>query len=232
MSVDERAMAEAEIELKETKQKRRLISTIRFIGELCKEGLLKTSIMYDCIENLIATQDEAGNFNGWMKVQDEQYIELLCRLLHTVGRKLEESANDEHYTKFNWYFARLHELSSDKSLNSRIRFSLEEVIQLRANGWQSRREEEGPAKLEAIYQKAQAEEQAKLQKSQQQGGGGQYGGQQQQRGGFQQQGRPGQGQQGYGQQGQQQQGSSGRPGMQDVRGGGGRTTQVINFIPI
>jgi hypothetical protein len=99
--------------------------------------------MYDCIENLIATQDEAGNFLGWMKVQDEQYIELLCRLLHTVGRKLEESANDDHYTKFNWYFLRLQELSSDKSLNSRIRFSLEEVIQLRANGWQSRREEEG-----------------------------------------------------------------------------------------
>jgi hypothetical protein len=41
MTAEERATAEAEIEMKQTKLKRRLISTIRFIGELCKEGLIK-----------------------------------------------------------------------------------------------------------------------------------------------------------------------------------------------
>lgn len=49
--------------------------------------------------------------------------------------------------KFEWYFKRLEELSKDKTVNSRIRFSLEEVIQLKKNGWVTRREEEGPAKL-------------------------------------------------------------------------------------
>ena len=65
--------------------KRRMLATIRFIGELCKEGLLKTSIMHECIVNLIGVTDENGEWNGWKEVQDEQCIELLCRLLHTIG---------------------------------------------------------------------------------------------------------------------------------------------------
>ena len=62
-----------------------MLATIRFIGELCKEGLLKTSIMHECILNLIAITDETGELVRWKEVQDEQCIELLCRLLHTIG---------------------------------------------------------------------------------------------------------------------------------------------------
>jgi translation initiation factor 4G len=45
-------------------------------------------------------------------------------------------------------------MSPPQSLNSRIRFSIEEVIELRRNGWRARREQEGPARLEQIHQKA------------------------------------------------------------------------------
>lgn len=103
LTVDEKARAEAEIEDKQTKIKRRLMSTIRFIGELCKEGLIKESIMFQCIENLIAETDENGDFTGWKQVQDEQYLELLCRLLHTVGRKLEEKAEEKARSKYNHF---------------------------------------------------------------------------------------------------------------------------------
>lgn len=49
-------------------------------------------------------------------------------------------------------------LSKDKSLNARMRFSIEEVIFLRNNKWQSRREHEGPLKLSEIHHRIQQEE--------------------------------------------------------------------------
>ena len=91
--------------------KRRMLATIRFIGELCKEGLLKTSIMHECILNLIAITDENGELVRWKEVQDEQCIELLCRLLHTIGGKLEETASEQQLVKIDWYFKRLEQLS-------------------------------------------------------------------------------------------------------------------------
>jgi len=86
-------------------------------------------------------------------------------------------------------------LSKDKSLNARMRFSIEEVIFLRSNKWQSRREHEGPLKISEIHQRIQQEEehnkmiaaqqqQLLLQQQQQQGnkrvGDGSYGRQVQQ----------------------------------------------------
>ena len=168
MSPKEIQLAEAELEEKEMKLKRRMIATIRFVGELCKESLLKTTIIHDCIISLIGVSDANGEWTGWKEVQDEQFIELLCRLLHTIGYKLENTASDQQLVKIDWYFDQLRTLSKDKSLNSRIRFSLEEVIALRLNGWQQRREEEGPAKLDQIHQKAAYEESMKAQRSQQQ----------------------------------------------------------------
>lgn len=173
MTANEKLMAEAVLDDKQTKLKRRLLSTIRFIGELFKEGLLKPSIMYECIDNLIALTDEDGNFTSFKVVQDEQSIELLCRLLHTIGAKLESQENSSTAIPLNFYFVELSRISKDKKLNSRIRFSLEEVITLRHNKWTARREEEGPAKLEQIHEKAAAEEAAKAQWAA--GGGQQYG---------------------------------------------------------
>ena len=172
MSSEERQLAELELEDKDTKFKRRMMATIRFIGELCKEGLLKISIMHQCIVNLIGVSDENGELVRFKEVQDEQYLELLCKLLHTVGAKLEESAmgNCDQMGRIDFYFHRLQELSRDKSLNSRIRFSLEEVIELRRNGWRARREQEGPARLTEIHEKAAAEEMMK----QQRGAGGKW----------------------------------------------------------
>ena len=173
MSGNERLMAEAIIDDKQNKLKRRLLSTIRFIGELFKENLLKPTIMYECIDNLIAVTDEDGSFKSFKTTQDEQYIELLCRLLHTIGAKLEMQETSSTATPLTFYFSELERLSKDKKLNSRIRFSLEEVIELRRNNWQSRREEEGPAKLDQIHEKAAAEELAKKQWSES-GGNQQY----------------------------------------------------------
>ena len=58
---------------------------------------------------------------------------MLCRFMHTVGSTLEAKTlkKQNELMMLNWYFDRLLELSKDKSVNSRIRFNIEEVIEMR-----------------------------------------------------------------------------------------------------
>ncbi len=181
LSESEFAQQEAEIEAAKTRLKRRMLGNIRFVGELYKQGLLQTGTMHSCVMELLGCAAD-----GWKEVREEQDIELLCRLLTTVGEVLESksaaSKDKGHLPLFNSYFERLGELSRDKSLNSRMRFTIEELLTLRVNNWQARRQQDGPLKISEIHQKIEEEErrQAMLQQQQQQhsyrpqnmGGGG------------------------------------------------------------
>lgn len=70
--------------------RRRLVSTVRFIGELYKLDMLTTNIMNVCINVLIheviAVQSSNSN-------QANEKLECLCKLLTTVGGKLEHKSN-------------------------------------------------------------------------------------------------------------------------------------------
>lgn len=176
LTADERTQQEAEWEHKKSKLKKRMLGNIRFIGELYKKGMISTKIMHKCIEHLIG-KHENGEWVGWKDEPDEQDLEILCKFLPTVGETLDSKASSEGGENvLDWYMGRLHELSKEKSINSRIRFGLEEVIKLRENKWQSRRAQDGPKTIEAIHQKIAEEEQQKaleqqkiLQQQQQQG---------------------------------------------------------------
>ena len=139
--------------------KKRKLGNIRFIGELCKIGMLKPTIMFECFNLMLADTDEEGNVVRWKQQQDEQYLEALCHLLRTVGGTLEatqRSSSKVHH--FEDIFNRIRELSKDKSINSRIRFNLEEILELRQSGWRARRETEGPATIDQIHQKIAQED--------------------------------------------------------------------------
>lgn len=75
----------AQIAEEESTLRRRLVSTVRFIGELYKLDMLTTNIMNVCINMLVreATPNQA-NSN-----QANEKLECLCKLLTTVGGKLE-----------------------------------------------------------------------------------------------------------------------------------------------
>ena len=161
MSEDEIAQAMFEIEELEGGAKRRMMGNVRFIGELCKKGIIKTNIMHECIGDLV-----------FRPTIDEQMLELVCKLLRTVGQQLESTANAEQRLALDSYFARLAVLASDKRVNSRVRFSMDEIISLRRNNWQERRQTDGPALLEEIRMKAANEEQMKRGHQSGQGGGG------------------------------------------------------------
>jgi hypothetical protein len=143
------------------KIKRRMLGNIRFVGELYKKKLLNTETMHECIIELL------GSPTKWKSSYDEQDIELLCDLLDTVGETLEnkskklKSKGADYSKNFDLYFDRLKQLTKDKSLNSRLRFKIEFVIELRNSNWQKRRTTDVPLTLTELHQRLQQEEQSK-----------------------------------------------------------------------
>ena len=158
--MEERHSRETDLDERLLKLKQRKLGNIRFVGELYKKGLISTKIMHKCIQSLISEIDAQENVVGWKANPDEQDLELLCKFLQTVGYTLESKGQS-----LDNYFSQLDVLSQLKSLNSRIRFNIEEVLELRRNGWQARREQEGPSKIEEIHQKAARESLSKQQQS-------------------------------------------------------------------
>lgn len=160
MTEEEYIDKEAAIGEKRNKLKQRMLGNIRFVGELYKQKLLNTDTMHECIITLL------GSPGNWKTDHDIQDLELLCKLLTTVGSYLEQKSKGakrkpEWESNFESYFDRLQQLAKDKTLEARIRFSIEDVIDLRKNNWRERREKEGPLKISEIHQKAQEEEQMK-----------------------------------------------------------------------
>ncbi len=76
---EEYLVKESEIGEKRNKLKQRMLGNIRFVGELYKQKLLNTDTMHDCITTLL------GHPGNWKTNHDIQDLELLCKLLTTVG---------------------------------------------------------------------------------------------------------------------------------------------------
>lgn len=112
-------MIKANIIEEESNIRRRLVSTVRFIGELYKLDMLITNIMNWCIRCLV----ESGA---------EDKLECLCKLLTTIGQKLEtkpttgcSDRDRKRYLDLSEYFKQLRKIADRKtqkaSVSSRIR---------------------------------------------------------------------------------------------------------------
>ena len=146
----------------DTKLRRRAVGTVRFIGELYKIDMLTGKIMRSCM-NLLLDVD----------VISEETLECLCKLLTTVGEKME--LKDAHKEDLGDYFKRLHEIQHKKSLktSSRIRFMIQDVIDLRRNRWQPRRQDFVQKTIQQIQREADNEQlNIQLMNYQPRGGGG------------------------------------------------------------
>jgi hypothetical protein len=161
LTADERESRRAELEEWRLLLRRRRLGNIRFIGELCKEDIVKKIIVYRCIKDLLYEEEENSHtnkseFKAWKQV-DEETVETLCKLLKTVGSGLDCDRTKKGIETTRLCYDRLKEIAADKTMNSRIRFTIEEVLDLRANNWVDRRAQEGPLKIEQVHQKAKEE---------------------------------------------------------------------------
>uniref|UniRef100_UPI0037E87679 eukaryotic translation initiation factor 4 gamma 3 isoform X5 n=1 Tax=Semicossyphus pulcher TaxID=241346 RepID=UPI0037E87679 len=151
-SATERDRLQEELEDAKDKARRRSIGNIKFIGELFKLKMLTEAIMHDCVVKLL-------------KNHDEESLECLCRLLTTIGKDLDfEKAKP----RMDQYFNQMEKIVKERKTSSRIRFMLQDIIDLRLHNWVSRRADQGPKTIEQIHKEAKIEEQEEQRKVHQQ----------------------------------------------------------------
>ncbi|XP_070497939.1 eukaryotic translation initiation factor 4 gamma 3-like isoform X2 [Chironomus tepperi] len=124
------------------KIRQRANGTVKFIGELYKMNMLTAKIMMGCIEVLLTSITEEN-------------IERLCKLLTTVGEKLEgELKNKNDMDKYMNQLSKLR--NSNVITTQRIKFDILNVIDLRASRWRQRENarilETKPQKLQDLQE--------------------------------------------------------------------------------
>uniref|UniRef100_A0ABD2X3F2 MI domain-containing protein n=1 Tax=Trichogramma kaykai TaxID=54128 RepID=A0ABD2X3F2_9HYME len=133
---------ELQLSLEEEERRMRIksVGNIRFIGELFKQNMLTCKIMIQCIRHLL-------------KQADEENLECLCKLLTTIGKALEMKNTD-----LSEYFKQMQQIAHSKGkVSSRIRFMLQDVIDLRNNKWVPRRNDSNPKTMDQIQKEADSE---------------------------------------------------------------------------
>lgn len=98
----------------------RSVGNVRFIGELFKLKMLTSKIMMYCMNYLIE------------KLEEEK-LECLCKLLTTIGEQVEMEIKD----RLDEIFKKMQQIVDQKSnkISSRVRFMLQDVIELRKRHW-------------------------------------------------------------------------------------------------
>ncbi|OAA44861.1 MIF4-like, type 1/2/3 [Metarhizium rileyi] len=132
--------------------KRRGLGLVQFIGELYKLGMLTERIMHECVHKLV-------DYKG---VPDEAEIESLSKLLRTIGANLDAAEKGRHM--MDAYFERIRTMAHLPELQSRMKFMLMDVLDLRNARWVSKEANKGPKTLEEVRVEAEAQA-AKAQES-------------------------------------------------------------------
>ncbi|KAI5782715.1 armadillo-type protein [Geopyxis carbonaria] len=129
--------------------KRRGLGLVQFIGELFKLGMLTERIMNECVRKLL-------DFEG---VPEDETVESLTKLLRTIGSQLDSS--EKSRPVMDIYFGRIKAMIDNKELNSRMRFMLMDICDLRNAKWESKETNKGPMTIQEIKAEAVKAQQEK-----------------------------------------------------------------------
>ncbi|XP_046906779.1 eukaryotic translation initiation factor 4 gamma 2b isoform X2 [Hypomesus transpacificus] len=124
-----------------------MLGNIKFIGELGKLDLIHESILHKCIKTLLEKKKRVQ-----LKDMGED-LECLCQIMRTVGPRLD---HEKARSLMDQYFGRMKSLMSNKELPARIRFLLQDTLELRDNNWIPRKAfiDNGPKTINQIRQDA------------------------------------------------------------------------------
>ncbi|WVN88428.1 uncharacterized protein L203_103638 [Cryptococcus depauperatus CBS 7841] len=128
------------------KAKRRGLGLVQLIGELFKREILSSRVISECLIKLLSNVLDP----------DEEDIESACKLLATVGPAYDRVASDN----LNKAYIRLDEILKLESLSSRIKFMIMDVIDLRKEGWRSRKQQAGVMTIAEIHKQNAQEKSA------------------------------------------------------------------------
>lgn len=106
--------------------------------------MLTVNIMVRCLHNLLENKDE-------------EPLECLCKLLSTIGKELETKHVDLSPI-INQMRAIADRKGGNNKVSSRIRFMIQDVIDLRQSQWVPRRQDLNPKTIEQIQKDAEREQ--------------------------------------------------------------------------
>lgn len=131
--------------------KQRMLGNVKFIGELFKQKLINERIIHtECIQRLMRIS---------LDKKEDDVVEGLVQLMTTTGKLL--AMNERAQSYMTAYFNEFLMLSRDPEIPTRIRFLLKDLLDLRAAGWQQRREETKAKTIAEIHADIEKEERAK-----------------------------------------------------------------------
>jgi len=139
---DDKKRVEEKIELSKRHVKRGALRIISFIAELYKLKMLTARIMHECVKKLL-------------KEADDDSLEHLCQLFITVGKELDQETRNRLQTStpkqnvdlndLGKYFKVMEVAMKDKKTSARVRFMIQDVLELSQNNWKKRRNNFGPS---------------------------------------------------------------------------------------
>lgn len=133
--------AEFEARTEHKVDKRKSLGNIKFVGELCKLGIVSKVVMFDCMKQLLDKKPDVEEM--------AEDLECLCQILRTCGQVLD---SEQARQLMDQYFKRMEVVTKTQGLPIRIKFMLRDIIELRKSKWVPRKANntEGPLPINQI----------------------------------------------------------------------------------
>jgi translation initiation factor 4G len=106
--------------------RKKAIGNIKLIGELGKLDLVSEAILHKCLKTLLK---RGANDNLSERCED---LECLTKIMQTVGKKLDQGQGKN---LMDQYLERIKKIQTQKDLPLRLRFILQDIIELRSKNW-------------------------------------------------------------------------------------------------
>jgi hypothetical protein len=123
--------------IQQMKEKRRTLGNVDFVGQLFLHGLLAEKTLHHCFKLLL--ENHYAKFDQFTKKgspppQDSDFdqLESFCKLLTTVGRTVDRPQAKQF---MDGYFSYLTQIMGQPTIIPRMKFHIEQIIELRRCGW-------------------------------------------------------------------------------------------------
>ncbi|KAL8426240.1 hypothetical protein Efla_004201 [Eimeria flavescens] len=133
-------------QLEEARVKRRVLGVVKLIGELVQRRLLGFKVVNDVVVELVMKSEEP----------DEHLVECFLQLIATVGYFIDQ--NPKMRIVLDSWFGRLRELQSKSCYSNRLKFVIQDTIDMRRAEWRKKIHKERAKALNDLHQQLETEE--------------------------------------------------------------------------